>query len=204
MRRVALPHDSFAGTILAGLALIAVLTVAAPGLAVGLSGLDPLDGVARIVHILAVVLWMGHNYANVVANPRFKGLPPSAPPAAADAVFLAASKREHAMFRYPSLVVWATGVYMLWNRGLLADAFLLRDPAQVIGIGAWLGSLMVLNLWLVMWPHQKKVLGFVPASIPERLRCARVTFLSSRTNTILSLATVVFMVAGAHGSPFGG
>ena len=58
---------------------------------------------------------------------------------------------------------------------------------------------MVLNLWLIMWPHQKKVLGFVEAPIAERLRCARITFLSSRVNTVLSIATLVLMVAGAHG-----
>jgi uncharacterized membrane protein len=61
--------------------------------------------------------------------------------------------------------------------------------------------LMVANLWLVMWPHQKKVLGFVPAPMEERLRCTRITFLASRTNTILSVSTLVLMVAGAHG-PF--
>ena len=57
---------------------------------------------------------------------------------------------------------------------------------------------MVLNLWLVMWPHQKKVLGFVEAPTAERLQCARITFLSSRVNTVLSIVTLVLMVAGAH------
>jgi uncharacterized membrane protein len=58
---------------------------------------------------------------------------------------------------------------------------------------------MVLNLWYVLWPHQKKVLGFIPADDNERIRCSRITFLSSRTNTILSFVTVFFMITGAHG-----
>jgi uncharacterized membrane protein len=58
---------------------------------------------------------------------------------------------------------------------------------------------MVLNLWLVLWPHQKRVLGFVPAPAEERARAARVTFLSSRTNTILSIPLLFFMGAGTHG-----
>jgi len=58
---------------------------------------------------------------------------------------------------------------------------------------------MITNLWLVLWPHQKKVLGFVPAADAERIRCSRITFLSSRTNTILSFTTIFFMVSGAHG-----
>jgi uncharacterized membrane protein len=52
----------------------------------------------------------------------------------------------------------------------------------------------------VLWPNQKKVLGFVAASDYERLRCTRVTFLSSRTNTILSMPAIFFMVMGAHGA----
>jgi hypothetical protein len=51
----------------------------------------------------------------------------------------------------------------------------------------------------VLWPHQKKVLGFVSAPVTERLRCTRVTFVSSRVNSLLSLATLSFMVIGAHG-----
>jgi uncharacterized membrane protein len=69
----------------------------------------------------------------------------------------------------------------------------------VIGLGAWIGTVMVLNLWFIMWPHQKKVLGFVPAPTDERLRCARITFLASRTNTILSVPTLLLMIGGAHG-----
>ncbi len=58
---------------------------------------------------------------------------------------------------------------------------------------------MVCNLWFVLWPHQKRVLGFVAAPVDERLRCARITFLSARVNTMLSIPVLFFMAAGAHG-----
>ena len=103
------------------------------------------------------------------------------------------------MFRHASLVVWATGLLMLWRRGEIAEALTLSHPAFWIGLGAWTGTAMLLNLWLVLWPHQKKVLGFVAAPVEERLRCTRVTFLSSRINSVLALATLSFMVMGAHG-----
>ncbi len=160
--------------------------------------LTALDVMARWLHILAVVVWMGHNYANVVQNPRFQPARPA--DGSANDWSLAALRREHGIFRHASLVVLITGVYMLWFRGILADAILLSGRHAVIGLGVWLGLLMVLNLWFVLWPHQKKVLGFVPASREERVRCSRVTFLASRTNTILSLPAVFFMVAGAHGA----
>lgn len=161
--------------------------------------LAALDLVARLLHIAGVIIWVGHNWVNVVQTPVFRGVLPADPAEAVREVFIGASKREHGIFRHASLVVWLTGVFLLWRRGDLVDALTLSGSSSIIGLGAWIGSLMVLNLWLIMWPHQKKVLGFVEAPTAERLRCARITFLSSRVNTVLSIATLVLMVAGAHG-----
>ncbi len=153
-----------------------------------------LDVIARYLHIFGLLVWMGHNYANVIQNPLFKPAQPS------DTEKMdAAMKREHGTFRYASLVVLVTGIYMLWFRGMFSDALTLSGQSMIMGVGVWLGIIMVLNLWFVLWPHQKKVLGFVPASDEERIRCSRITFLSSRTNTILSIATMFFMISGAHG-----
>ncbi len=154
-----------------------------------------LDVFARYLHIFSILVWMGHNYANVIQNPLFKPAEPCN-----RETMNAAMKREHGMFRYASLVALATGFYMLWFRGMFIDALTLSGHAIVMGVGVWLGIIMVLNLWFVLWPHQKKVLGFVPASDEERIRCSRITFLSSRTNTILSIATLFFMISGAHGT----
>ncbi|HXH01956.1 MAG TPA: urate hydroxylase PuuD [Candidatus Competibacteraceae bacterium] len=160
--------------------------------------LATLDLLARWLHIIGVLIWMGHNYANVVQNPVYR--PVRADDSGAlQGITLAAMKREHGTFRYASLVALGSGLFMLWYRGLLPDALTLSGPGRIIGIGVWSGTLMVLNLWLVLWPHQKKVLGFVPARPEERVRCSRITFLASRTNTILSLPTLFFMLAGSHG-----
>jgi uncharacterized membrane protein len=153
-----------------------------------------IDVAARLLHLVGILIWMGHNYANVIQNPKFRPAQPQDPGA-----MLAAMKREHGTFRYASLVVLVTGIYMLWYRGTLFDSLMLSGPSVVIGMGVWLGIIMVLNLWFVLWPHQKKVLGFVPANDDERVRCSRITFLSSRTNTILSFVTLFFMITGAHG-----
>lgn len=156
------------------------------------------DTLARWLHIVGVVTWVGHNYVNVVLTPRYK--PVEALPAeAAEVGALAALKREHGIFRYASLVTVATGLYMLWRRDILLEALTLSGAQVVIGMGVWIGVAMVLNVWLVLWPHQKKVLGFVPATAEERIRCSRITFLSSRTNTVLSFPTLFFMISGAHG-----
>lgn len=158
-----------------------------------------LDFAARLAHVACVVIWVGHNWVNVVQTPVFKGVLPADPHEAVKTAFVRASKREHGIFRHASLVVLVTGLYMLWRRGDLLEALQLTGGSATIGLGAWIGTLMVLNLWFVLWPHQKKVLGFVPAPTEERIRCARITFLSSRTNTVLSVATLTLMIAGAHG-----
>ncbi len=156
--------------------------------------LAALDVLARVLHIFSIIVWMGHNYANVIRTPRFKPLQPTDPGS-----MMAAMKREHGVFRYASLVALVTGIYMLWHRGILLDALALSGDSAVIGMGVWTGGLMIANLWFVLWPNQRKVLGFVAAPVEERIRRSRITFLSSRTNSILSIATLFFMVSGAHG-----
>ncbi|WP_288052048.1 urate hydroxylase PuuD [Acidiphilium sp.] len=158
------------------------------------------DPFLRVLHIMAIIVWMGHNWANVISRPRYRRILPEDPPAAMRDLFIAAAQREHGVFRHASLVALTTGILMLLDRGQLADALRLHGASAPLGLGVWLGVIMVANLWFVLWPHQKKVLGFVAASDHERLRCTRVTFLSSRTNTILSLPAIFLMVMGAHGA----
>ncbi|WP_303287842.1 urate hydroxylase PuuD [Marinobacter sp. SS8-8] len=159
-----------------------------------------MDIALRWLHIVFALIWVGHNYANVVRTPRF--IPLRIDPDEGSARSSDLTRRmhqEHGTFRYASLVVLASGALMLWNRDILADVLMLQGRHAVIGVGAWIGVIMVLNLWFVLWPHQKKVLGFVPAPATERIRCSRITFLSSRTNTILSFPLIFFMTAGSHG-----
>ncbi|PHQ27291.1 hypothetical protein CLH62_06885 [Marinobacter guineae] len=159
-----------------------------------------MDIALRWLHIVFALTWVGHNYANVVKTPRFIPLridPDEGSDRSSD--LTRRMHQEHGTFRYASLVVLATGALMLWNRGILTDVLMLQGHHTVIGVGAWIGIIMVLNLWFVLWPHQKKVLGFVPAPAAERIRCSRVTFLASRTNTILSFPLIFFMAAASHG-----
>jgi uncharacterized membrane protein len=71
-----------------------------------------------------------------------------------------------------------------------------------IGMGAWLGTIMIVNVWFLIWPNQKKVLGLVSATDEEKARARRVAFLASRTNTLLSIPMLLFMGAASHGLPF--
>ena len=91
-------------------------------------------------------------------------------------------------------------------RSQLDDAFALGmltetiDPyALTIGMGAWLGTIMLFNVWVLIWPNQKKVLGIVAASADEIAKAKRVAFLASRSNTLMSIPMVMSMVGSHHG-----
>ncbi len=62
-----------------------------------------------------------------------------------------------------------------------------------IGVGAWLGTIMLFNVWVLIWPNQKKVLGIVPATDEQKAKARRTAFLASRTNTLLSIPMLMCM-----------
>jgi uncharacterized membrane protein len=154
----------------------------------------------RWVHFFGGIIWIGHNYASVVQRPGFRPLKREDLGDEQSPVYMTLLGREHGTFRYAAIVTWLAGVGMLWQRDVLVDAVTLNGSLAVIGVGFWIGTLMLANLWLVLWPNQKKVLGFVSAPLDERVRCARITFLSSRTNTMLSIPLLFFMAASQHGT----
>lgn len=158
------------------------------------------DALLRWVHVGGALIWIGHNYANFISRPHFVPFAGEAAPVDVTGNdFQSRLSREHGTFRWASILVWCSGLAMLARAGWLPDALTLRGTAAPIGLGFWIGTVMVANLWLVLWPHQKKVLGFVPAPFEERVRCSRVTFLSARVNTMLSMPLLFLMVTGAHG-----
>ena len=73
---------------------------------------------------------------------------------------------------------------------------------NAIGIGAWLGTIMLFNVWMIIWPNQQKILGMKPATDEEKVKARRAALLASRTNAMLSIPMLMFMAASAHGLPF--
>jgi uncharacterized membrane protein len=71
----------------------------------------------------------------------------------------------------------------------------------VIGTGAWLGTIMLFNVWVLIWPNQKKILGFVPASDEEKARARKVAGTASRINFVLSIPMLLCMASASHGLP---
>jgi len=58
----------------------------------------------------------------------------------------------------------------------------------------WLGLIMAFNVWFIIWPNQKKVLGIVEASPEEKPAALKKAVMASRINTLLSLPMLLSMV----------
>ncbi len=97
-------------------------------------------------------------------------------------------------------------MWYLGSRGATASALTLGHGGQdyyglVIGLGAWLGTIMLFNVWVLIWPPQKKVLGLVTATDEEKAKARRVAMLASRTNFVLSIPMLLCMGSASHGLP---
>jgi uncharacterized membrane protein len=84
------------------------------------------------------------------------------------------------------------------------------NKALSIGVGGGLGLLMLLNVWGIIWPHQKRIIAWTyenaekgTAIPPESAKLARRAFLASRMNTWLSIPMLFFMAAASHYQIFG-
>ena len=62
----------------------------------------------------------------------------------------------------------------------------------------WLALIMAYNVWMVIWPNQKRALGIVEADAETKAKSARTAMLFSRTNTMLSIPMLLAMVAAQN------
>lgn len=170
-----------------------------------------IDLIVRLLHIVVGVMWIGllyyFNFVQVGALAQANAEAASGGPGGA-AITKYVAPRALFWFRWAALVTWLSGAYYLASapQYSLAGAFSLSPGdgnigLTSIGFGAWLGTIMLLNVWGLIWPNQKKILGLVQASDEEKVRARRIAFLASRTNTMLSIPMLMFMQAN-HGLPF--
>ena len=157
------------------------------------------------LHVLAGVTWIGLlYYFNFVQVPAMADAAADKDGPGPAAIGKYVAPRALLWFRWAAVVTWLTGAGALQNLGEngFISAFLLRDGWEVIGIGAWLGTIMLFNVWVLIWPNQKKVLGMVEATDEQKATAKKVALLASRTNTALSIPMLMCMTAFAHGLPF--
>ncbi|HEV7631921.1 MAG TPA: urate hydroxylase PuuD [Steroidobacteraceae bacterium] len=195
------PLNTVTGAIVTGVILALLLLLGFPHTSFNMLSL------ARWLHILSGVMWIGLlYYFNVVQIPGLavatadKG----GPGGAGVAKYIA--PRALLWFRWAALATWLTGAWYLGKN--FVPAFTLGHLGTdglyylVIGVGAWLGTIMLFNVWVLIWPNQKKILGIVPATDAEKASARKVAMLASRTNFALSIPMLLCMGSATHGLPF--
>ena len=156
--------------------------------------MEAVPALARWLHFMTGIMWLGLlYYFNFVQMAALKA-------AAADGS--AAGINRHIVprallwFRWAAVATWITGAALLGKN--FTAAFTLQSGHLAIGIGAWLGTIMLINVWALLWPAQKLALGLVAATEAEKNAARRRAFIVSRLNLVLSFPLLFFMGAGAH------
>jgi uncharacterized membrane protein len=153
-------------------------------------------GLMRWFHIMAGVMWVGLlYYFNFV---QVAGLKAAGADGTGAGITKHIAPRALLYFRWAALATWLAGAALLGPNFI--KAFTFDKSYAAIGFGAWMGTIMLFNVWVLIWPNQQKILGMVPASDEEKNKARRVAFLASRTNTMLSIPMLFCMTAGAHGA----
>ena len=155
--------------------------------------------ILRYVHVLSGIMWIGLLwYFNFVQIPNMPKIPDDQKPAIGKVIAPAALF----WFRWGAMATIITGLLVAHVNGYLMQAMTLGIMDGVakhtaIGIGMWLGIIMFINVWFVIWPNQKRALGMVEASPEKKAASARTAMLFSRTNTLLSIP-MLFSMASAQ------
>jgi uncharacterized membrane protein len=162
--------------------------------------MDYVPALARWLHFMAGIMWIGLlYYFNFVQVAALKA-------ATADGTAAGITKhvapRALLFFRWAAVVTWLAGAALLGNQ--FVNAFTFQSGLAGIGVGAWLGTIMLFNVWVLIWPNQQKILGLKPATDEEKTKARRVAFLASRANVMLSIPMLFFMAGGlSHRGVFG-
>jgi uncharacterized membrane protein len=146
----------------------------------------------RWIHVLAGITWIGLlYYFNFVQGEYFKEADGGAKSDAIQKLV----PRALWWFRWGAMLTFLTGLIMLgmgkWTGiGIIA--------------GATLGTIMFLNVWLIIWPAQKIVIASATGvaagqdPLPEAGPALARAGLASRTNTLFSFPMAFFMLANMH------
>jgi len=150
----------------------------------------------RYFHVLSGVMWIGLLwYLNFIQIPSMPKIPDEQKPAIGKVIAPAVLF----WFRWAASSTIITGLIVAYLNGYIHEALVLGigsggGKSTAIGIGMWLGLIMAYNVWFIIWPNQKRVLGMVECTPEEKAKSARTAMLFSRTNTLLSLPMLLSMV----------
>ena len=155
---------------------------------------DLVNGVLQWLHVFFGITWIGLlYYFNFVQTPVMPTLPAELKPGVSKYI----APRALFYFRWGAAFTVLTGLLLAWSYGELVEALTLQTSARLIGIGMWLALIMAFNVWAIIWPNQKRVLGIVAADDASKAKAAATAGIASRLNVLLSIPMLLAMT-NAH------
>jgi uncharacterized membrane protein len=153
------------------------------------------NDVFRWLHLFFGVLWIGLlYYLNFVQVPTM----PKIPAEMKGAVTGHIAPNVLFFFRWGAALTVLTGLIIAFHNGYGAQALTFQgdgaDGINLIGLGMWIALIMAFNVWFIIWPAQKKILGIVEATPEEKAKAGPIALAASRTNVLLSLPMAYAMV----------
>ncbi len=198
--------SNFRNVIVASLILAAIFVAVFGYFAPGGYDMIFVVAVLRWAHVACGILWVGllyyFNFVQIRVMPK---VPDELKPGiskyiAPEALF---------WFRWAALLTVLLGLTLAGHRGYLVQtltlgfgvlangsvAFASMPVTQfmLLGVGMWLGIIMMVNVWGVIWPAQKLALGLKETTPEKKAAAAKRAMMFSRINTLLSLPMLVAM-----------
>ena len=190
--------SSLSKTVISGFILLILIIFLISGITEFYFDYTFLTFLFRWLHVLSGIMWIGLLwYFNFVQIPSMPNIPDDQKPAISKVI----APKALFWFRWAALATLLTGLILAHLNGYLHNAMTLDTYDAkyfMIGIGMWLGIIMAFNVWVIIWPNQKKALGIITVDAKEKASAARKAMLFSRTNTLLSIPMLYCMVGAQN------
>jgi uncharacterized membrane protein len=149
----------------------------------------------RWIHFVAGITWIGLLYwFNLINVPYQRVLDPALKGQVNPPLF----RRALAWFRWSAVVTVGAGLLLIyglyWQDGNLFGS----NTEKTIFTGGLLGIVMLANVWMVIWPNQRRVLAAIDAGEAPDPAWPRNALIASRVNFALSFPMLFFMAGSSH------
>ncbi|MBK6800982.1 urate hydroxylase PuuD [Novosphingobium sp.] len=184
--------------LLTGLVLAVVVMVRFAGMP---DGALPINAASVLswLHVFFGIVWIGLlYYLNFVQVPTMPAIPAELKGGVTGYI----APKVMFFFRYGALLTVLTGLGIAMVKGYIGRVFQFAGNnanENLIGLGMWLALIMAFNVWFIIWPAQKKILGLVEASAEEKAAAAPRALYASRTNVLLSIPMLYCMASANLG-----
>jgi uncharacterized membrane protein len=179
--------------VLVGFGLAVILTAIPDfALAPGVSSFGLATAAMQWIHVFFGIMWIGLlYYFNFVQVPVMPEIPAELKPGVTKHI----APKALFYFRWAAALTVLAGLILAHLYHELMEVITFQEGFRLLSIGVYLGLIMAFNVWFIIWPNQKKVLGLVEADDAAKAKAAKAALIASRTNTLLSIPMLLAMTA---------